>query len=213
MIRAVVFDLDGVLADTERLQCAAYQTVLRELDVDVDIEEYRRQWIATGFGPEYACRTYRLPIGPDELRARKAAVYVDLLRRGVQAIPGAPGAVARLRATHRIGLATNTVRAETRMILGQLGLTPYFDALVTREDYAAPKPAPDAYLAAARALGVAPAECAVVEDTTRGVRAAVAAGMKAIAAPNELTFDNDFTGASRRIEHLDELTPALLAAL
>jgi HAD superfamily hydrolase (TIGR01509 family) len=213
VIRGVIFDLDGVVADTERLQWAAYRQVLRDFGVDVGLEEYSRHFIAGGFGPEYACRTYRLPLTPDELRARKAPVYQAMLRAGVVACPGAAEALARLRGSHRIGLATNTARGEVAFILGRLGIDALFHATIAREDYARPKPAPDAYLAAAAALGVSPAECAVVEDTQRGIRAAVAAGARAIAVPNELTVDNDFSGAVRRLTHLDQLTAELLAEL
>jgi HAD superfamily hydrolase (TIGR01509 family) len=213
VIRGVIFDLDGVIADTERLQWAAYGEVLREHGVDVGIDEYRRHWIAAGIGPEYACETYRLPLTPDELRVRKAEVYRRLLRDGIVPCPGAPQALARLRPTHRLALATNTVRAEVAIVLGQLGLVDAFDATIAREDYARAKPAPDAYLAAAAALGLAPAECAVVEDTERGVRAGVAAGARVVAVPNALTFDNDFSGATCRLGHLDELTAARLATL
>ena len=213
MVRGVIFDLDGVIADTEPLQWQAYRRVLGELGVDVGLEEYRRHWIAGGFGPEYACRTYALPIGPDELRARKAPVYAALLRAGVAPCPGALDAFRRLRPTHRQGLATNSARAEVTFLLAHLGVAPLFHATVAREDYPRPKPAPDAYLAAAAALGLAPGECAVVEDTERGLRAALAAGTRAIALPSDLTFDNDFTGAACRLAHLDELTAELLARI
>jgi len=213
VIRGVVFDLDGVLADTERLQWTAYRTVLRDFGVDVDLEEYRREWIRTGRGPEYACRRYGLPIGPDELRARKAPAYRALLGTGLAPMPGAADALRRLRDGYRLALATNTGRDETTLVLERLGLAGLLHAAVVREDYAAPKPAPDAYLAAGRALGLPPAECVVVEDTERGARAGLAAGMRVIAAPSELTFDNDFTGCSHRLRSLDDLTPALLRTL
>jgi HAD superfamily hydrolase (TIGR01509 family) len=213
VIRGVIFDLDGVVADTERLQWAAYRQILRELGVDVGLEEYSRHWIAGGFGPEYACRTYRLSITPDELRTRKAPLYQAMLRAGVAACPGAPEALARLRSTHRIALATNTARIEVAFILGRLGVESLFHATIAREDYALPKPAPDAYLAAAAALGLPAKECAVIEDTQRGIRAALDAGAHAIAVPNDLTRDNDFTGATRQLAHLDQLTAELLAEL
>ena len=213
MIRGVIFDLDGVVADTERLQWTAYRQVLLGFGVDVGLEEYGRHWIAGGFGPEYACRTYALPITPDELRARKAPLYQTLLREGLTACPGAAEALARLHATHRIALATNTARAEVAFILARLGVASFFHETVAREDYVHPKPAPDAYLTAAARLGLAPAECAVVEDTERGIRAAVAAGTRPIAVPNDLTVDNDFSGATRRLTHLDQLTAELLAQL
>ena len=213
MIRGVLFDLDGVLADTERLQWAAYRTALREWGVDVGLEEYRREWIRSGFGPEYACRQYRLPITPDELRARKGPHYQTLLQTDLAPMPGAADVLHRLRDAFRLALATNTGRDDTAFILDRLGIAALLHAAVVREDYDRPKPAPDAYLAAARALGVAPDECVVVEDTERGTRAGLAAGMRVIAAPSDLTFDNDFTGCIHRLASLDELTPALLRAL
>jgi len=213
VIRGVIFDLDGVIADTEPLQWQAYRRVLAEVGVDIGLEEYRRAWIATGTGPEYAQQKYGLAITPDEIKTRKARVYLKLVHEGVSPCRGAAAALARLHQTHLVGLATNTARAEVELILGQLGMASFFHATVAREDYARPKPAPDAYLAAAAALGLAPRECAVAEDTARGLRAALDAGMVGIAVPNELTFDNDFTGAARRLGSLDELTPALLAEL
>src|SRR3989442_13959952 len=111
-------------------------------------------------------------------------------------MPGAREALARLGTSHRLALATNTARVEVDLILGQLGLAPFLRSTITREDYVHAKPAPDAYLAAAAALGVAAAECAVVEDTERGAAAGLAAGIPVIAVPHDLTFDNDFTGCT-----------------
>ena len=110
-VRGVLFDLDGVLADTEPLHWAAYREVLLELGVDVGIEEYRRRFISRGGGPEYACEAYRLPLSADELRARKLPRYLALLRRGVRPRPGARAALERLRGPFRTAVATNSVRA------------------------------------------------------------------------------------------------------
>ena len=209
----MLFDLDGVLADTEPLHWAAYREVLLELGVDVGIEEYRRRFISHGGGPEYACETYRLPLTAEALRARKEPRYLALLRRGVPPRPGARAALERLRGGFRTAVATNSERAEVELILGSLGLSPLLDAIVTREDYREAKPAPDAYLTAAARLGLRAEECAVVEDTPRGLGAALAAGMRAVALPNELTADNDFTGCTVQLSHLDQLTPALLERL
>jgi len=209
----VLFDLDGVLADTEPLHWTAYREVLLELGVDVGIEEYRNRFISRGGGPEYAVDRYRLPITADELRERKLPRYLALLRRGVQARPGARAAIERLRGGFRTAVATNSVRDEVDLILGSLGLAPLLDTVVTREDYRAAKPAPDAYLTAAARVGLGADECVVIEDTPRGLGAALAAGMRAIAMPNELTADNDFTGCCRQLAHLDELTPDLLRTL
>jgi HAD superfamily hydrolase (TIGR01509 family) len=213
VIRGVVFDLDGTLADTEPLQWAATRHALLEFGVDVGVEEYRRNWIAVAGGAEYACRTYALPVSPEELRERKSRRYRELIAAGVPARPGARAALERLRGVYALALATNSTRAETDVVLARTGLGGRFDAVVAREDYARRKPAPDAYLAAARGLGLAPAACVVVEDTSRGVASAVAAGCVAVAVPNELTTDNDFTGAACRLPGLDALTVALLQSL
>src|SRR5439155_670833 len=173
------------------------------------LEEYRRWFIARGIGPEYACRTYRLPVAPDELRALKAPVCRALLEEGVRAMPGAREALARLATSHRLALATNTARAEVDLILEQLGLASFLCTTITREDYVRAKPAPDAYLAAAAALGLAAVECAVVEDTERGAAAALAAGIPVIAVPNDLTFDNDFTGCACRLAPFGRLLPGV----
>jgi HAD superfamily hydrolase (TIGR01509 family) len=213
MIRGVLFDLDGTLADTEPLQHEAYNRVLRGYGVDVGMEEYRRHWIAVEGGPEYACRTYRLPITAVELKERKATEYRALIAAGVSPMPGARAAVERLRATHRVAIATNTVRDEVAIVLGHLGLTGRLHAAIAREDYVHPKPAPDAYLAAAAALGLAARECVVIEDTQRGARSGLAAGMAVVAVPSVLTADNDFGGCACRLTSLDELTAALLGTL
>ena len=118
----MLFDLDGVLADTEPLHWAAYREVLLELGVDVGIEEYRHKFISRGGGPEYAVEAYRLPITADELRARKLPRYLDRLQRGVPPRPGARAALERLRRGWRTAVATNSVRTEVDLILGSLGL-------------------------------------------------------------------------------------------
>jgi HAD superfamily hydrolase (TIGR01509 family) len=213
VIEAVLFDLDGTLADTEPLQWQAYRRVLLGFGVDVGIDEYRRHWIAVEGGSEYACRTYALPIDAAELRARKAVEYRALIAAGVAPRPGAREAVDRLAGRVRLAVATNSVRSEVATVLGHLGIADGLDAVVAREDYVAAKPAGDAYVAAARAVGLPPAACVVVEDTTRGVRAGVAAGCTVVAVPSELTRDNDFAGAAVVLDGLDELTAALLQRL
>jgi HAD superfamily hydrolase (TIGR01509 family) len=212
-LRGVLFDLDGTLADTEPLQWEAYRRVLAPFGVDVGIDEYRCHWIAVEGGAEYACRTYGLPIDATALRARKAVAYRDLIAAGVRPRPGAREALARLRPDYRLAIATNTTRDEAAIVLGHAGIADLVQAVVTREDYVVAKPAPDAYRAAAAALGLAAPACVVIEDTTRGVRAGVAAGCVVVAVPNELTRDNDFTGAARRLAGLDDLTAELLRDL
>jgi len=129
-----------------------------------------------------------------------------MLSDGVQLMPGAAEAVALLAEHFSVAVATNSNQSDTELALERTGLRHHFDAVVTREQYEHPKPAPDAFLAAARSLDVPPARCLVVEDSERGVRAAVAAGIRAVAVPNEWTRESDFGMAAHHLESLGELT-------
>ena len=212
-VGGVCFDLDGTLVDTERVQWQAYRRVLAGYGVDLDLDTYRRHFIAVAGGAEWACGRWALPVDAATLRARKAEVYRDLIAAGAPPMPGARACLERLHGAWPLAVVTNSPRAETAVLLRAADLDALLDAVIAREDHAAAKPAPDAYLAAAAALGREPAECVAVEDTPRGVRAARAAGLRVVAVPSDLTADQDFTQATRRVDGLDALTPALLRAL
>src|SRR5215471_2435469 len=94
----VLFDLDGVIIDSEQLQYRAYRQVLEPLGVHITREEYGREWIGNGRGAEYAVATYALPMTPDELRRRRSALYFDMLRAEITLMPGVVDALTRLGA-------------------------------------------------------------------------------------------------------------------
>ena len=116
-ILGVCFDLDGTLVDSERLQWEAYRRVLADHGVDIGLDEYRRHFIAVAGGAEYACRRYALPFDAATLRARKAAVYRELIAAGVPPMPGARECLERLRDRWRLAVVTNSTRAEATTIL------------------------------------------------------------------------------------------------
>lgn len=210
---AIIFDLDGVLIDSEGLQYQAYARVLRGFGVSITVEEYARYWIAAGQGPEYAVRTYDLPIAAAQLRALKNPVYHELLRAQAALMPGALAALERLRPRFVLGVATNSNHADVAFIMDHFGLRRFFAGIITREEYVLPKPNPDAFLAAAAGLKTAPRSCVVVEDTYKGIVAAHRAGAVPVAVPNSYTRDNDFTLAAAVLGSLDELTVAFVDAL
>jgi len=209
----VIFDLDGVIVDSEPLQHRAYNAVLQQFGVSVDQQEYGREWIAAGRGPEYAVRTYGLPVSGEALKRLKEPVYHQLLRAEAVLMPGAPAALARLSARFPVALATNSGEADTGFILERFDLRRYFSAVVTREQYIAAKPAPDAFATAAARLGLPPASCVVFEDAYKGVVAATDAGCVCVAFPHDYTLGNDFSRARRVIASLDEATIELIETL
>lgn len=210
---AVIFDLDGVLIDSEELHYRAYCEVLAERGISIDRELYGREWISEGHGPEYAVKAFALPYDADELKRRKQPIYHELLQTELRAMPEVEATLARLSKDFDLAVATNSGRKDVDFVLGQLGLRAFFAEVVTRERYAQAKPAPDAFLAAARALGRPVGRCVVVEDSRRGVRAAVAAEIACVAVPNEFTRDSDLSAATRILPSLAALDAALVREL
>ncbi len=208
----VIFDLDGVLIDSEGLYYQAYSEVLKPYGVTISQEEYEQHWIATGTGPEYIVSKHKLPVSPGKLRKLRSPVYLRLLEE-VRLMPYVESALARLDPHFALTVATNSNRDALELILQRFSLERFFPVTVARQDYTGAKPLPDAFLTAARKLGLAPAQCVVVEDTHKGVMAAVHAGIACIAVPNQYTRRNDFSKADLLLSDLGALSPAVVRRL
>ena len=188
-IRAVIFDLDGLLVDSEPAQIAAWERYLARYGHALDPVLLRDMF---GLRVRDSARLiqahYGLPGSVDDVLAGRDAIFFELLRGNVRPMPGALALIERLRQTDlRLGLATSGHRRYVDTVLAELGLTGAFAAEVTGDDVERGKPAPDIYLAAARALGVDPAACVALEDAPKGIASAKAAGMRCLAVPNEHT--------------------------
>lgn len=208
----VIFDLDGVLVDSEELWFRAYSQVLAEFGVVIPRDVYAREWVSLGRGPEYAVAAWpRITITPDEMRRRRLPIVQKLVVEEAALMPGARDALERLSARFPLALATNSSARIVVPLFAKHDLARFFAGrLVTQECYARAKPEPDAFLAAAAALGLPPERCVVIEDAAKGVTAAHRAGARCIAVPNEWTKDNDFATADRVVASLAEVTPELV---
>ena len=212
MIKAILFDLDGTLVDTERESAEAMARALAGHGVECDQEDrdfiIGRSWVA--IYDRLAARYTQLRWTRDELIAATAAmrerVFAEL---GVTVLPGAREAVARFAGWPR-ALVTGSSRVEAAQALDALGLRGVFDPIIAAEDVERSKPHPDGYLAAARALGVEARECLVVEDSLAGIAAGLAAGCAVIAVRAGNFHGQDQSRAHQVIDTLDELTEALL---
>ena len=213
MIPAIIFDLDGLLADTECLHCRAYQQALLEHDVNLLEADYAEHWVRFGKGIADWVTLHSLPLDPDALRLRKAQHYLNLLASALRPMDGAVELLESLHGRTKMALASSSYRDAIDGALAGLGMEQYFDVIVSGLDVAQVKPAPDIFLKAARDLDVEPARCLVLEDAEKGVMAAHLAGMRCIAVPNDYTRHHDFSRATKVCSSLKEITPELLKSL
>jgi HAD superfamily hydrolase (TIGR01509 family) len=218
---AVIFDMDGLMVDTEPLSRRAWEETLQAYGQRLDDGTYGRMiGLRADESAQLVLDNFALPVSREALMARKAAAFAAIRAAGV---PVMPGLHALLDALAARGLpwavATSTVRRQAEAVLAQIGLAGAYQALAGGDEVAAGKPAPDLYLLAAQRLGVAPAHCLALEDSAPGCQAAVAAGMHVVAVPNGDTKTADFSLAHAVFpslqgvaDRLDELLPPMATA-
>lgn len=196
-MRAVIFDMDGVLTDSEPLINAASLAMFRERGLSVQPEDFT-PFIGTGEDRYLGGVAEKYGVAMDLAAAKKRTyeIYLRLVPEQLRAFPGAVELVlACRRARLKVALASSADRIKIEANLGHIGLPPgQWDAIVSAEDAVRRKPAPDLFLIAARRLGAPPADCVVVEDAPNGVRAAKAAGMRCVAVAQ--TFAPEFLDAA-----------------
>jgi HAD superfamily hydrolase (TIGR01509 family) len=208
----VVFDLDGVIVDSEPTHERATDEYLASLGATVD-QCLRDDMMGRRVRELTDAIAARLGRPPEQVLAGREAIFWRLLREGdgPRPMPGLHRALARLRAAGLpLAVATSGTRAYVRHVLERLEVCGAFEAVVSGEDVVRGKPHPEIYLRAASLLAAAPADCAAVEDTFHGVAAARAAGMRVVAVPNPLTATMDFRAADVVVADLDAAATAIL---
>lgn len=213
MIQAVLFDMDGLIVDTEPIHFRAFRIYMREFGIDMP-ESMMPDLL--GYTEEDNLRDlkakYNLDTPLEEMVARRGAIYLQLLRTAPLLI--FPGFWELSEEVHRRGMKQAVVSSangeQVKIALGRLfeqqpdkgSPDDYFDAIVTGDDITSNKPNPDIYLLAAERLGLSPADCLALEDTPPGVRSAAAAGMQVLAVPNEYSRGLEFPAASATLHSL-----------
>jgi HAD superfamily hydrolase (TIGR01509 family) len=213
VIQAVVFDLDGVLLQSEEVWDAVRERYVRERGGRYD-EEVQRAMMGMS-APEWSRFLHEEAGVPDDLEAINSEVVRRMLeayRRELPLLPGAVEAVRRAAAAFPLALASSSNRDVFEEVLELAGLTDCFRATVSAEEVEHGKPAPDVYLEAARRLDVAPERCTAVEDSHAGIRSAKAAGMRVVAIPNATYAPDEETLrlADAVVRSLDELSVDVL---
>ena len=213
MIEAVVFDLDGLLLESEELWDEVRERLARERGGRWS-ERAQRDMMGMS-SPEwsrYMHEVVGLAEPPEEINALVVARMAERYRDGLPLLPGAVEAVERIAARWPLAVASSSNRTLIDLVLERSGLAPRFRATVSSEEVPRGKPAPDVYLEAARRLGVEAERAAAVEDSASGIRSAAAAGLHVVAIPNRAFPPDDeaLALAGVVLTSLDALTPAAI---
>ncbi|RFP11048.1 HAD family phosphatase [Duganella sp. BJB488] len=206
MLRAILWDNDGVLVDTERLFYEANRDLFRPLGLELSEQHFFDWYLADNCGAWHLLEP-RLSVAEiDAWRDERNRQYAaTLASENIPAIDGVGEVLASLSPRLRMGVVTSSNRDHFEIIHDRLDLLPHFEFVLTFDTYARSKPAPDPYLLGLERLGVRADECLVVEDSPRGLQAATAAGIRCIVLRNELTRGHDFPGAWRVVDTMPQL--------
>jgi HAD superfamily hydrolase (TIGR01509 family) len=213
VIDAVVFDMDGVLIESEEVWDSVREAYVRERGGRYDAEVQRAMMgMSSTEWSQYLHDVAGVSEEPSAINDEIVRRMLDAYRVRLPLVDGAVDAVKRLGADYPLGLASSSNRPLIDTVLEVAGVASLFAATVSSEEVPRGKPAPDVYLEAARRLGVDPTRCAAVEDSHGGIRAAKAAAMRVIAFPNA-TYPPDEASLAKAdvvIRSLDELMPSLV---
>jgi HAD superfamily hydrolase (TIGR01509 family) len=213
VIEAIIFDLDGVLLDSEQVWDEAREQLAKARGGRWHENAQRDMMGMSSLEwSRYMHDVIGLPEPPEEISREVVERMAKLYREHLPVVPGAREAVDRLAVRWPLGLASSSNRELIDLALELLGVEHLFKATVSSEEVARGKPAPDVYLEAARRLGVEPTHAAAIEDSENGIRAAKAAGMRVIAIPNPHfpPAEDALTQADAQLQSLEELTPEVV---
>lgn len=212
----VVFDLDGLLVDSERVQALSFNVALAPHGVVLDDEAFGR---LVGFSTrrnfEDLARLHPA-LAPHiaSIHAAKDRAYRDLVDAEMRPMPGAVDLVRRLASAGiPIAVASSSPRVDVVACLRRIGVLDVLSTVSPGDEVAHPKPAPDVYLRAVGMLGLPGSRCVAIEDAGAGVDAAKAAGMACVAVPNRYTLGNDFGRADAVVSSLEDVTIDRLESL
>lgn len=207
MIKAVIFDMDGVIVDSEPMHIAAEKQVLLKYGVKITTDELRTY---TGTTAEFEftdlVRKYKLDTTVEELFREKETILFKLLEEKTQPIEGVIQLIKSLK-NHgfKLGIASSGHRKLVDYFLQKLKIERFFDSVVCAEDISRSKPDPEIFLKSANALRVEPRECIVIEDSTLGVEAAKLAGTKCVGYRNPNSGNQNLSRADLVIDDFTEL--------
>ena len=217
MIKALIFDFDGLILDTETPEFEVWREIYQEFGQDLSVEMWG-QTVGGSAASDFSSLPYLESLLKRDLTPLNLSARAEEQRLArILALPPLPGVLQMLNAAQQMGLrlavASSSRHRWVDGHLARLGLDAFFETARCADDVARTKPQPDLYLSALDALGVSPLEAIAFEDSPNGVRAARSAGIFVVAIPNPVTAQLTFTGESLRLTSMADLTlEELLAA-
>ncbi|NWG76630.1 MAG: HAD family phosphatase [Rubrivivax sp.] len=211
MTAALIFDMDGLLLDTESLYLEATQALLAPYGYTVELEQYA-DWIGRNVDGEEFAALYPIPLTFEEAWAQVSRHFHALCAEKLRLQPGVLEFLDGPAAPYPKAVASSSPLQYIHEHLTQVGLLERFVVRVSAREVARGKPAPDVFLEAARRLGVRPEQCVVFEDSPHGIAGAKAAGMRAVAVLTPHTRHLNFRAADRVVERIDAIDAAWLRA-
>lgn len=210
----VIFDLDGLLVDSEPVQKMSFNAVLGIHGIVLSDDDFQPLvGHSTRCNFEDLKKRYEIDADVDDLLRRKAQAYENLIDSRMRPMPGAKRLVAELLSEGiPVAVASSSIRRDVEHSLEAVEMKKGLSYLVAGDEVSRSKPAPDLYLKAAEGLGFPPSRCIALEDSEAGVQAATAAGIQCIAVPNRYTRDQEFAEAIQVVDTLERITRGTLEA-
>ncbi|SRR6056297_1729757 len=192
MIKAVIFDMNGVISNDEKLHKKAYQQVLSKYNVELKDEKYEEQFMGSPNMQNFQkiVEDYNMEVSPQQLNDEKSELYMELAKKELESVNGVLEAVEKFSKKYVLGLVSSSYAKEVEMVLNTFAIKKYFSALVTADDVSKGKPDPEPYLLVAKKLNIKPEHCVVFEDSLNGIKAAKAAGMKVISLSTTYSWED-----------------------
>ncbi len=214
MLSAILWDNDGVLVDTERYYFEANRDYLRRFGSELSEENYFQWYLCDNRGAWHLLDANASMEQIAHWRRERNALHLELLKQaGSLLTPGIEHVLERLNGRVDMGIVTSATRASFETIHNRHDILRYFRFALTADTYDQAKPSPEPYLLGLERLGRRAEECLVVEDSPRGLRAALAAGIRCIILRHPLSRHHDFAGAWRIVGSMDELLVEIEALL
>jgi HAD superfamily hydrolase (TIGR01509 family) len=211
MIKAIFWDNDGVLVDTEKLYYRANKEIFAKMGIDLTKELYIEFFLKKALGTWHIAEAKGYSKGQiDSYHVERDELYSFLLSTEMSVIKGAEETLHKLCGKFKMGIVTSSKRNHFELIHKRSDLLKYFDFVLASGDYAKSKPAPDPYLKAVELSGFTKEECVAVEDSERGLLAAKNAGIRCYVIPTELTKYSNFNSADKILGNISELPDLLI---